>query len=106
MTTTLDDIAYERHLEELYKSYIESLEQLANSSTLNELKKNLEKLYYGEWSENLDDANIERLKKAISDVKNIDQIFDILKKDERRGKRYFIIGVVIGFLGIIIGILL
>lgn len=111
MGTTLEDVAYEMYLEDLHKSYIESLEKLANSRNINELKENLERLIGAKASiekrmSNVDDKNLEKLSQALEEISTFDNIYKILIAERKNNKIYFLIGLSLAISGILISIVL
>lgn len=101
MGSTIDDVALEIALEEERKrerkEAFEFLEKIANSESVNELQKNLNKLkniYISEIA--IDDENVGKL---------ISELDFSMPKIMRRQRLYFLVGLIIALLGILIGLL-
>lgn len=109
MGTTLDDIAYELHLEDLHKSYIKSLEKFASSKNIKELKENLEELQgmrasIQDWMSNVRDEDLESLDQTLQEISTIDKVYNTLISESRKSKMYFAIGIVFAIIGILLSI--
>lgn len=109
MGTTLEDVAYEMHLEDLQKSYIESLEKFAKSKNIEELKGNLEELQGTRAS--IEDSmagvrgeELDILEKELAEISTIDKVYRVLISESKRGQRQFIIGSILAVIGIILAV--
>ena len=108
---TIEDVQHEMYLDNLHKSYIESLEKLANSRDINELKENLER-FEGEkasiegWmSSNVDGKNLAKLSQALQEISTIDNIHKILMSERKNSRIYFILGLSLALIGVLISII-
>ncbi len=102
MGTTIEDIQYEEYLEGLHKSYTDALEKLAESKSLNELKRNLEELQGAKAS--LPDwmtkntEQFDELENTLEEITTIEKVYETLIKQKKESKSYFIAGLVIGLI--------
>lgn len=107
MGSTIDDVALEIGLEEEWKrersEAFEALEKIANSENVTELQRNLNELkniYISEIP--IDDENIGKL---ISELDfSMPKIKEYLEKSARTQRLYFLVGLMIGLSGILIGL--
>lgn len=109
MGTTLEDAAYELHLEDLHKSYIDSLERFASSKNLGELKNNLEELQGMRASiedsmSNIKGEELDRLEEALNEISTIDRVYKTLITENKRSQHQFIAGIILAIVGIILSI--
>lgn len=100
MGTSIEDVQYEEYLEGLHKSYVDALEELAESKSLADLRQNLENLQGAkanlpDWMTKDTDqfGDLESTLKAISTV---ERVYETLIEQKRENKIYFIVGLVIG----------
>ena len=109
MGTTLEDVAYELHLEDLHKSYIDSLEKFASSRNLGELKNNLEELQgmrasVEDLMSNIKGEELDTLEETLEENSTIDKVYKTLISENRRSQRQFIVGTILAIVGIILSI--
>lgn len=109
MSTTLEDVAYEMHLEDLHKSYIDSLEKFAKSKNLQELKNNLEELQgmrasIEDWMSNVKDRDLEALEQALQEISTIDKVYATLVSESKKSKVYFVVGTILAIIGILLSV--
>lgn len=114
MGTTLDDVAYEMHLEDLHKSYVDSLEKFAKSKNLEELKENIEELQGArasveDWMVNVKGKELDLLEKQLAEISTIDEVYKVLIAERDKSNRRFKIGTMLAVIGLtftVVGILL
>lgn len=109
MSNTIDDYFYEQHLEDLHKSYIDSLERFASSKNLGGLKNNLEELQGMRASiedsmSNIKGEELDTLEEALEEISTIDKVYRTLITEKRRSQHQFIVGTVLAIVGIILSI--
>ena len=109
MGTTIEDIAFEEHLNDLHESYIKSLEKLANSKNIKELNENLRSLKetkadIEKWMGNVEERNIESLSQALQEITTIGNIYKTLISESRKNKIYFFVGLLFAIVGILFSI--
>lgn len=114
MGTTIEDIQYEEHLENLHKSYIYSLEKFAKSKNLEELKENLEDLQGArvgaeDWTVNVKGEELDILEKQLAEISTINDVYKVLVDERGKSDRRFKIGTILAVVGLLfatIGLLL
>ncbi|MCH7828540.1 hypothetical protein IH982_01560 [Patescibacteria group bacterium] len=100
MGTTIEDVLYEEHLEDLHKAYTNALEKLAESKSLADLRKNLESLQDTKASlpkgmtENED--LFESMESTLNEIATLEGIYKVLIEQKKKGGVYFIAGLGIG----------
>lgn len=110
MGTTLEDVAYELHLEDLHKSYIESLEKFASSKNIKELKKNLEELRgmratIEDWMSNVKEEDFEELSQSLKGIATVEKVYTTLISENKKSKTYFLVGVILATVGILLSLI-
>lgn len=109
MSNTIDDYFYEQHLEDLHKSYIDSLERFAGSRNLGELKNNLEELQgmrdsVEDWMSDVKDKDLAALEQTLQDISTIDKVYTTLVSENKKSRMYFAIGTILAIIGILLSI--
>ena len=109
MVSTIDDLVYETHLEDIHKSYIDALENFAKSKNLAEMKKNLEHLQgaraeLDDLTSNIKGKDLIRLEEALNEVTTLDTIYKTIVEEKKASQITFVSGIAIGIIGVIFAI--
>jgi len=112
MSTTIEDVQYDMHLQEQWeeerREAFNALEKIANSQTIDELQENLDELknvYSSEIA--IDSDNVDELvsKLDFSMPRLREYLEEQNKKSERRGKIYFYASIFVAITLAVAGLL-